>query len=171
MLRDYIEAAQLLSELEVEHSQVKQLIKDAHRIMFLGNGGSMSSCSHMAHDFLKVGGYKTICPESSNLITCLANDYGVADMWLEWIKVQREPDDLLIVISSSGNSSNLVNAVSYFRYWGGHVVTITGFDKANRLAKLGDVNVHLATENYGVHEQYAGIFLHSILDDLVREKQ
>ncbi len=171
MLEDYMKGALLLSGLQKEHDEVKRLIKSSHRVIFLGNGGSMSSCSHMAHDFLKVGGIKTLCPESPNLITCLANDYGVENMWLEWFNIQRELNDLLIVISSSGNSTNLVNLVKHATWCNHKVVTITGFDPSNRLNQLGDVNVHLATESFGVHEQFAGIFLHSILDDIVKENQ
>jgi D-sedoheptulose 7-phosphate isomerase len=169
MLEDYMKGALLLSGLQKEHDEVKRLIKKSHRVIFLGNGGSMSSCSHMAHDFLKVGGIKTLCPESPNLITCLANDYGVEDMWIEWLNIQREPDDLLVVISSSGNSKNLINAVKRMKWYSNPVVTITAFSPDNKLNQLGDVNVHLATESFGVHEQFAGIFLHSILDDIVKE--
>lgn len=170
MLDDYLKGALFLSGVKKEHDAVKTLIKKAHRIIFLGNGGSMSTCSHMAHDFLKVGKIKTLCPESSNLITCLANDYGVEDMWLEWLDIQREPDDLLIVVSSSGNSKNLVNAVKKMKWYSNPVVTITSQDSKNALNQLGDVNVHIPTYNFGVHEQYAGVFLHSILDDIVDER-
>ncbi len=170
MIEDYLKGALLLSGLEDKAKLVKELILNSRRLIFLGNGGSMSTCSHMAHDFLKVGKIKTICPESSNLITCLANDYGVEQMWEEWLEVQREPGDLLIVISSSGNSQNLINAVKYFKRWDDHVITITGFSPDNKLNHLGEVNVHLETDNFGVHEQFSGVFLHSILDDIVNEQ-
>lgn len=170
MLDDYMKGALLLSGLQKEHDEIKRLIMKSHRVIFLGNGGSMSSCSHMAHDYLKVGKIKTLCPESSNLITCLANDYGVEEMWLEWLDIQREPDDLLVVISSSGNSKNLINAVKRMKWYNNPVVTITSQDPDNKLNQLGDVNVFLDTQSFGVHEQYAGIFLHSILDDIVKER-
>src|SRR5690606_26109075 len=150
MLQDYMKGALLLSGLEEEHKAVRELIRHSNRILFLGNGGSMSTCSHMAHDFLKVGKIKTLCPEAPNLITCLANDYGVENMWNEWLDIQAQAFDLVVIVSSSGNSMNLVNAALRAKEHELKVVTVTAFSKDNKLNQLGDVNVHFDTTNYGV---------------------
>jgi D-sedoheptulose 7-phosphate isomerase len=170
MLDEYLRGALLLSDEQIryQHDEAKILIQNANRLIFLGNGGSFQG--HMCHDYLKVGGKKCIAPESPSLLTCLANDFGLDDMFLEWLRIQREPGDVLIAVSSSGNSNNIINAVKWFKYWDDNIITITGFDIDNRLSKLGKINVHLPTKSYGVHECYATIFLHSILDDIVNEK-
>jgi D-sedoheptulose 7-phosphate isomerase len=178
MLEEYMRGALLLSGLEKEHEKVKTIIRALQfnqptdhsrgRIVFLGNGGSFQG--HMCHDFTKVGNIVSIAPDSPSLLTCLINDFPKEQMFVEWIKRIWKREDILIAVSSSGESDNIINAVKWVKEnTGGRVITITGFSKENRLNQLGHVNVHLDTKSYGVHECYAQIFLHSILDDIVKE--
>ena len=163
-----MKGALLLSGLQEEFKQVKQMILNSSRILFLGCGGSFQS--HMAHDYCKMAGIKTLAPEGASLLTCLFNDCK-EEAFAKWISVQREPGDLLIVVSSSGNSDVTINAVKEFKRHSDNVVTITGFEKNNRLSKLGQVNIYLDTNIYGVHELMSECFLHAILDSILEERK
>ena len=170
MIDEYLRGALILGSEQIrkQHDRVRGAIKSHKRIIFLGNGGSFQG--HMAHDFLKVGGIPTLTPDSPSLLTCLANDYTVENMFVGWLKVVFQPGDLIIAVSSSGKSANIINAVKWIKERPSYVITITGFDENNPLKQLGNENIYLPTQSYGVHEVYAQIFLHSILDDIVKEK-
>ena len=173
MIDDYIEGARLLNNatIRLQHKQVYDLMRHAYRLVFVGNGGSMSCCGHMAHDFLKVGKRKTLAPESASLITCLANDCKT-NMFVEWYKVQQYTGDLVFIVSSSGKSENLINLARYINNCTMHpIVTITGFAADNPLGQMGNINVHIPTQSFGVHELMSECFLHSLLDNLVKETQ
>lgn len=171
MIDDYINGIQLLKNVEEEYDRALTAIRaKPRRLVFIGNGGSFQG--HMAHDFLKVGDIPTIAPESPSLLTCLHNDYPKDDLFVEWIKRIWQPDDLLIAVSSSGKSQNIIRAIEWVQiYTGAVIITITGFEKENPISKLGTINVWFDTKSYGVHECLAQIFLHSILDDIVKENE
>jgi D-sedoheptulose 7-phosphate isomerase len=146
------------------------LVKKHKRVIFIGNGGSNAIASHMMEDFAKVGRMPTLNFSDGALITCFANDYGFENAIAEWLKVQYMPGDLLVAISSSGESKNIVNAVDQVKSVGGSVITLSGFKENNTLSKKGDINFHLAVSNYGVVECYHQIIIHSVLDEMVAGK-
>ena len=103
------------------------LIKDSVKnIFFIGNGGSNSICSHMMEDFMKLAGYPTYSFSDAALITCFANDFGYDKAMAEWLKIFYTSNDLLVAISSSGESKNILNAVHYAKSKGGKVITLSG---------------------------------------------
>lgn len=171
MIDLYLKGALLLSDEKIrkQHEEIKQLIKRCDRIVFIGNGGSHPL--HLSHDFLKVLQKPTLSIDNPSLLSCLLNDYDKEDTYLNWFKVQRRPGDLVIALSSSGESLNVINVVRWASLNNDKVITITGFSADNKLNKLGDVNVHLNIDSFGCHEIYALAFMHSILDDLVEEKK
>ncbi len=174
MLEEYMKGALLLSDKHEQYEKLKDSIRGLQsyrgRMILLGNGGSFQG--HIAHDFLKVGKIATLTPESPSLLTCLANDYPKEDIYAEWLKVMYSQNDILVVVSSSGESLNLVNAIKLFKdKTRNFVCTITGFSPENTISKMGNVNIHLNTRSYGIHECYSQILLHSILDDIVKENQ
>ena len=141
------------------------LLHDRKRIFFVGNGGSKSICSHMMEDFAKIGRFQTFTFSDPALITCYSNDYGYENAMMEWLEIFFESGDLLIAISSSGNSVNILNAVSKAKEKGGDVITLSGFKSDNKLRFLGDVNYYLGIENYGVIECFHQIILHAMIDN------
>lgn len=143
-----------------------RLIKKSKRLFFIGNGGSNSICSHMMEDFAKVAGYQTFSFSDAAMITCFANDYGFENAMQEWIKIYFSPGDLLVAVSSSGNSKNILNAVNHVRLVGGEVITLSGFRADNDLVKKGTVNFHIPVSSYGIVECYHQVLLHIILDSL-----
>lgn len=143
-----------------------KIVKSVRRIFFLGNGGSNSISSHMMEDYGKIGGFRTYAFCDPALITCYANDYGFENAMAEWLKLHLDSGDLLIAISSSGESKNIVNAATTAHAMGAKIITLTGFAEKNTLSKIGDVNIHLGIKNYGVVECFHQVILHIILDSL-----
>ena len=147
-----------------------KLIKTKKRIFFVGNGGSNSICSHMLEDFAKIARYQTFAFSDAALITCFANDYGYDKAMVEWLKIYFTEGDLLIAISSSGNSPNINNAVDYIKSVNGKVITLSGFEKGNKLSQKGDINFWLDAKSYGIVECYHQTILHIILDEIHANK-
>lgn len=149
-------------------TQSVELVKQAKRIIFIGNGGSNAICSHMMEDYMKIAGKPTLSFTDGALITCFANDYGYEKAMEEWIKFSFQEGDLLVAISSSGESANILNAVKAHQAKGGKVLTLSGFKKDNRLSQTGDVNFQTSVENYGIVECYHQVILHVILDEVAQ---
>lgn len=146
------------------------LIKTNRSIYFIGNGGSNSICSHMMEDFAKILKYKTYAFSDPALITCFSNDYGYEYAMKEWLDIYSTQNEILVAISSSGNSPNIINAVNLAKSKGMKIVTLSGFKRSNQLTTLGDVNFHIDAENYGVVECFHQVIIHSILDEINASK-
>jgi len=155
----------------LQFAEAMAVLKTVKNIFFIGNGGSNAICSHMLEDYAKIGRFRTYSFSDPSLITCYANDYGYENAMAEWLKLYFEEGDLLIAISSSGNSKNILNAVNEAKAKSGKVLTLSGFKDDNHLSKKGDVNFHLAIENYGVVECFHQIILHAMLDQYIADKK
>jgi len=143
-----------------------ELVKDSKRILFIGNGGSNAICSHMMEDYMKIASIPTLSFSDPALITCFANDYGYENALKEWIGFSYQNGDLLFAISSSGESTNILNGVKKHKELGGKVITLSGFKAENSLSKQGAVNFLVDEENYGIVECFHQVILHAILDEL-----
>lgn len=159
---DFFSSAELQKQME----ESVALLKTVKRIFFIGNGGSNSICSHMMEDYGKIGGFRTFAFSDAALITCYANDYGYENAMAEWLKLHLDAGDLLIAISSSGESKNIVNAATVAQSKQAKIITLTGFAEKNVLSQMGDVNMHLPIKNYGIVECFHQTILHIILDSL-----
>lgn len=148
-------------------SEAVAMIKPAKRLIFIGNGGSNSICSHMMEDYMKIASKQTLSFTDAALITCFANDYGYENAMAEWVNFSFQPGDILVAISSSGESKNIVNAVNRHKSNGGIVITLSGFESNNTLSSLGDINFNTPGRNYGIVECFHQVILHAILDELV----
>lgn len=153
-------------QTEADMQKAVDAIKASRSLFFLGNGGSNSICSHMMEDFMKLAGYPTYSFSDAALITCYANDFGYENAMAEWMKLYFTKDDLLVAISSSGESKNVINAVKYAKSKGGRVITLSAFNSENSLRKSGDINFHIDIKSYGIAECYHQVILHIILDSL-----
>lgn len=149
--------------------QIKEavgILNTAYRVSFIGNGGSNAICSHMMEDFMKIAGKQTLNFSDSALITCFSNDYGYEYALAKWIDFTFQKGDVLVAISSSGESANILNAVAKHTELGGQVITLSGFDPENSLSRKGDVNMVTPIRNYGIVECFHQVILHAILDEL-----
>lgn len=115
--------------------------KKKNKIIFLGNGGSASICNHVSVDLSKNAGVRAINFNEANLITCLSNDYGHDNWMKEALKIHCKKNDLVVFVSSSGNSKNIVNAAKWCKKNKFKIVTFTGFNQDNHLNKINNNGV------------------------------
>jgi D-sedoheptulose 7-phosphate isomerase len=133
-------------------------------IIFIGNGGSAAICNHCAIDWWKNGKVKTRVFYGQSHLTCLANDYGYEYVFSKPIEDLAKSNDLLIAISSSGGSENILNGVKAAQKTGMRVITLSGFADDNPLKSMGDVNIYVPSGEYGFVELTHQILLHAASD-------
>ncbi|MBI3793710.1 MAG: SIS domain-containing protein [Nitrospinae bacterium] len=134
------------------------------KLMFIGNGASASISSHMSTDFWKNGGMRAVAFNDSSVLTCIGNDYGFKHLFEKPIEMFAEEGDVLVAISSSGKSENIIRGVDAARAKKCKVITLSGFVKDNPLSKLGDVNFYVPDSAYGPVEILHTAICHCILD-------
>ena len=171
-LQDFIELLQPNDELINELVKVRNLLLDVSsnnkKIIIIGNGGSASIASHFSVDLTKNAKLKCLNFNEASLITCFANDYGFEHWAEKAIDFYGDEGDLLIVISSSGQSENMINAVKAARNCNFQsVITLSGFSEDNPLKKLGDINLWINNKSYNFVENIHQIWLLTIVDLLI----
>jgi D-sedoheptulose 7-phosphate isomerase len=137
-----------------------------NKLIFIGNGGSAAIASHMATDYSKNGGIRSLAMNDSSMLTCLGNDLGYDRVFAKQIELHARRGDLLIAISSSGRSPNILGAVEAGRAAGCEIVTLSGFTADNPLRTKGDINFYIASDRYGFVEIGHLTICHAILDFL-----
>jgi len=141
--------------------------KKGGKLIIIGNGGSASIASHFSVDITKNAGLRCVNFNEPNLITCFANDYGY-EKWAEKaIDFYANKFDVVILISSSGCSKNIINAGKFSKKKGIKTITLTGNNKNNPLKKIGDLNLWVDSKAYNYVENIHQIFLLSIVDLLI----
>lgn len=134
------------------------------KAIILGNGGSAAIASHHSFDSWKNGELRTTCFNDPSLLTGGANDFGYPDVFTNALRMFAQAGDVVIAISSSGKSPNIVNAAKVAKEIGCTVVTLSAFGADNPLRSAGDINIYLDTMNYGEAEIGHETVLHAILD-------
>jgi D-sedoheptulose 7-phosphate isomerase len=163
------------AQLEPAVQQIRETYRDDRQIFTIGNGGSAAVAVHLAADFGKniaQPGEKhprimTLCANASTL-TALGNDCGYDETFSGQLRNFLNPDDLLIAISSSGNSPNIVKGVEYAQANGGKVIGMSGF-RGGRLQELADISLHVPVNVYEVVEDMHAIFCHAIIHAMKRK--
>lgn len=135
-----------------------------NKLMFIGNGGSAGIASHMATDYSKNGGMRSLAFNDGSMLTCLGNDLGYDQVFAKQIDLHAREGDMLIAISSSGKSANILAAVAVARDRGCRVLTLSSFGADNPLRRVGDVNLYVPTNSYGFAEITHLALCHGILD-------
>lgn len=141
-------------------------------VFVIGNGGSAGTASHIENDIgldvmkkRKPRKHFRIMSLTNNtpVITAIGNDEGYDNIFLYQLKMFYRPGDILIAISASGNSSNLVKAAQWIKEQGGKVIGLTGFD-GGKLKEVSDITIHIETPKgeYGPVED-----MHMIMDHLI----
>ena len=170
-LADYFsEYRKALVESDVSHEvlALKDLLVQCQakgkKAIIVGNGGSAAIASHCSIDFNKAAGIRCMNFNESSLITCLANDYGY-EAWVEKaLEYYAEPGDVIILISSSGKSPNMIRGAEFARSHGLSVVTFSGFSRHNSLKALGHINFWIQSKHYNVIELFHQLWLLSVCD-------
>ncbi|MBG0791678.1 MAG: SIS domain-containing protein [Desulfovibrionaceae bacterium] len=138
--------------------------EDKRRIYFVGNGASASMASHFSTDLAKNAGVPTEVFTDCSLITATGNDFGYAQTFAYPLSQRMVEGEVLIAISSSGNSPNAVEAALKARDLDGLAVTVTAMSPDNSLRGLGDLNFYLPAEDYGMAESGHAVVLHHLVD-------
>ena len=133
-------------------------------IYFIGNGASASMASHFAADMAKNGGVRTMVFTDLSLLTAVANDVSYEDVYAEPLKLYMKKEDVVVAISSSGDSQNIVRAVVQAKKLGGTVITISAMKEDNAIKKLGDLNFYVPAKTYGLAETAHAAILHFWMD-------
>ena len=149
---------------------LKKVKRDKKKVILVGNGGSAAMASHVSVDLTKMCKIRAINFNEADLLTCFSNDYGYENWVQKALSFHADKNDLLICISSSGNSKNIINGAKYAKKIGCKVVTLTGFDKNNKVKKIGHVNLWLDSQNYNFIEMTHHIWLLAIVDFIAKAK-
>ncbi len=141
------------------------------KVILVGNGGSAAMASHVSVDLVKVAGLRAINFNEADLITCFANDYGY-EHWVEKaLEFYADPHDLIVLISSSGKSSNIINGAIKAKQMKLALITFSGFSADNPLRKLGDLNFWAESQAYNIVEMTHHVWLLAIVDKLVADEK
>ena len=150
-------------------SKVKKYLqavkKNKKKVMIFGNGGSAAIANHFTVDLTKNSKIRCVNFNESSLLTCFSNDFGYENWVKKTLEFHADPKDLIIFISSSGESKNMINACKFSlkkKYF--PIVTLTGFKKNNSLNKLGHVNFWVNSKKYNHVENIHQFLLLSLTD-------
>ena len=175
-IRNYIENLKTILD-NVDENIIAQIVeeidlcvKNKSRLYVIGNGGSSATVSHMAND-LGVGLKRrdiisldiVSLGDNSAVVSAVANDIGYENIFYMQLKDVMKPDDVLLAISCSGNSPNIVKAIEYAKEVGSTVIGVSGFD-GGRLKEVADIKFHIDAPKgeYGLVED-----IHMILDHII----
>ena len=145
--------------------------KNRKKILIFGNGGSAAIASHFSVDLTKNAKIRCTNYNESGLITCFSNDFGY-ERWVEMaIKYYGNKGDVLIVISSSGKSKNMINAcIAARKKKFSKIITLTGHLVNNPVKKLGDINLWVNSKAYNYVENIHQFWLLSLVDLVIGKK-
>ncbi len=144
--------------------------KNKKKVILVGNGGSAAMASHVSVDLTKMCKIRAVNFNEADLLTCFSNDYGYENWVQKALSFYADKGDLLICISSSGESKNIINGARYAKKNGCKVITLTGFNKKNKVKKIGHINLWLESKKYNLIEMTHHIWLLSIVDFIAKSK-
>lgn len=162
---EYIEALQG-ANIKEEFNKFCRAFKDHIRIIILGNGGSNSVASHISQDYMKFHGKKVSILSDPSMLTMLTNDFGYENAYQKFLEYYVEEDTLVIIISSSGESKNMLNAQKWCEKNKVSYGVLSGFGENNSL-RINSINAlwnyYINSNDYGVVECAHQIFLHGVV--------
>ena len=178
-LKNYFEDFKKLLSNEIYYEnliEVKNILKKTHsigkKIMIFGNGGSAAIASHFSVDLTKNAKVRCTSYNEYDLITCFSNDYGYEKWESKSIELYGDMNDILILISTSGESKNMLNAIKSAKEKKfSKIITFTGHKEKNSLSQLGDINFWVDSMAYNLVENTHQALLLSIVDLIIGKKE
>lgn len=152
---------------KIDPNKIKRfcdLVNAKSSIIILGNGGSNAIASHISQDYTKKLKKRSFTFSDPSRLTCYINDYGMEQANLQFLKEFSDPDTLVVLISSSGNSVNILNCAEYCVDKKLDFVILTGFDQSNKLRSYSPFTKEefwIDSKDYGVVECVHQIILHT----------
>ena len=162
-----ISSEEMINDLLAVKDALVLASKKGNKSIIVGNGGSAAIASHFAVDLTKNAKIRCINFNESDLITCFANDYGYENWVAKALEFYADPGDLVVLISSSGRSQNMVNGAEQASAMGLAVISFSGFSPDNPLRRLGDLNLWAASDSYNIVEMTHHVWLLAIVDFLI----
>jgi D-sedoheptulose 7-phosphate isomerase len=156
--------------IELAVNDITQLLKQAqhsgNRVFLIGNGGSAAVAGHICTDLINACKVTAQVLHDASQLTCFSNDFGYVEGYSSQLEIMAKQEDILIAISSSGKSDNIINAVTVAQTKNMKIVTLTGFGSNNPLRKMGDWNYWLDSSQYGQIEIGHLFLLHHLCDQM-----
>ena len=162
---DFHEAIQLAGRLFLNLKQT------GNKIIIIGNGASASIASHMSTDIWKNGGIRATAFNDSSLLTCISNDYSYEQVFEKPVEMFADKGDILIAISSSGKSQNILLGVQAAQSKECSIISLSGFEPDNPLRSQGNINFYVPSLEYGSVEVIHTAICHGILDAVIHQQQ
>ena len=156
--------------------EIKEALVSAHskgnKGLIFGNGGSAAIASHFSVDLTKNASVRCLNFNESDLITCFSNDYGFENWIAKAVEFYGDEGDVLIVISSSGKSKNMINATTAAKAKKfSKIVTLSGFEENNPLRISGDINLWVNSKAYNFVENLHQIWLLALVDLVIGDRE
>lgn len=133
-------------------------------MFFCGNGASATMAEHMSHDWFQNGQVNTYTVSETSHLTAISNDVSYEDVFAYRINRICSERDMLVTISSSGKSPNVVKAITTAKEKGTYVVTVSGKSPDNKSRNSGDLNFYVPLDTYGMVESAHAVLIHAALD-------
>ena len=162
---EYVEALQS-AHMGYEFKKFKAAFDVHDRVIVLGNGGSSSVASHISQDYMKFRGKKVSILSDPSMLTMLTNDFGYDWAYQKFLEYYVEKDTLVAIMSSGGESQNMINCLQWCESEGVDYGVLTGFNPENRIRSMAQNalwNYYISSEDYGVVECVHQIFLHGVV--------
>ena len=175
-LEDFSKLVKPNAEVVEKIIQVKNILmetkKNKGKVMIFRKGGSAAIASHVSVDLTKCANIRSVNFNEADLITCFSNDYGYEKWVAKAIDFYSDKEDVLILISSSGKSLNMINACEAARRKKvSKIITFTGHNKNNPLSKLGDINFWIDNKAYNFVENIHQVWLLTIADLVIGKRE
>lgn len=164
------------ARLSEAHALLMGAVEAGRRVYVAGNGGSAAVADHLCCDFMKgthKAGHPAIRAQSlvanGAVYTALANDFGFETAIATQIEYLAEAGDVVMLISSSGNSPNIIKAAEVSRAKGAKVIGLSGFS-GGKLREVSDVPLYVAANNYGVVEDVHQMIMHALAQFIAKAR-
>jgi D-sedoheptulose 7-phosphate isomerase len=168
-MKFFDECAQNLDDGHIidEYKKYYEAYETHKRFIIIGNGGSNSAAAHIAQDMTKRGGKKALAFTDASMLTCFMNDFGVDEAYSKFLEYYAETDTFVILISSSGESNNIIEAVRWCQATDLRYGVLTAFGERNTVRTMSVdavFNYYIPTQSYGVAECLHQVFLHGVVE-------
>ena len=162
---------EIINKIKKSYKLILNIKNKNKKIIIVGNGGSAAIASHFSVDMTKNGGVRCMNFNESDLLTCFANDYGYENWVKQALKFYCDKEDLVILISASGNSKNMINAAKYIKKKNNKLITFTGFNGKNLLSKYGNISFNVDSKEFNFIENTHQYWLLTLVDILYKIKK
>ena len=155
-----------IDNIKNKTNELGNLVSLFEKVIIIGNGGSNAMASHISVDYTKFLNKRAISFSDAPRLTAYINDYGRDEAYKQFISEFATKETLIILISSSGNSNNVINAAKYCEDNSLVYAALSGFKSSNKLNNMNaDFKFWVDAESYGVVECAHEILLHSIVNN------